>query len=230
MSGTPSAGGRPVIPQEDHKLLLAIWGWLDTAASCVLFGDRPTLLFTEWTLVVCGAIRARLPRGDVSYVQAFHCEAQEADWARPRDPELDRLLRCARLVLDELVGAILAEARPPASAAPPSDPAPEPADATTRPGPPPRDPPAGPEIDYDAIVERAGRDEKLRFKALVEFMRDRRSAPFDEVKDHVHGADVGDGTVRKLASDISAYLNTIGHGQLSFSTSGGVLYRNIKPL
>jgi hypothetical protein len=65
--------------------------------------------------------------------------------------------------------------------------------------------------------------------ALVEFMRDRKSAPFDVIKDRVHGnADITDGAVRVRVSETSRALMGLGF-KLQFRTSSGYVFKDDPP-
>jgi hypothetical protein len=97
------------------------------------------------------------------------------------------------------------------------------APASCQPKPPsvvPTDP-----ILTDALIDSLRRERKHNPAALVEYMRGRETAPFDDIKDQVHGSKVEDGAVRKLVSETNKLMIEKG-SKIHFCTRGGHVFRN----
>jgi len=73
--------------------------------------------------------------------------------------------------------------------------------------------------DFESIVRDLRRDGKGKSAALVSYMKDHDDAPFDDIKDVVHGdKDVSDGAVRKNVCETNKLLVELGV-PLEFATS-----------
>ena len=87
-----------------------------------------------------------------------------------------------------------------------------------------------PAIDYAVLAIALRRTGQGHPAALVEYMQDRKDAPFGDVKHPVHGdKDVSDEAVRKNVCLTNRLLIELG-SPLKFSTSCGLVCKSIRPL
>jgi len=83
-------------------------------------------------------------------------------------------------------------------------------------------------VDHTDLADKLRQDRKNYPAALVEFMANRQSAKFDDIKRHVHGDDdVSDEAVRKNVYKTRQALIEL-NSPLDFSTSGGYVFKALR--
>jgi hypothetical protein len=86
-----------------------------------------------------------------------------------------------------------------------------------------------PAIDYAVLAAKLRRDRKGNSAALLDFMKDRESAPYDDVKSEVLGnPDVEDTAVRKLTSETTKLLVKLD-SSLYFGVATGNVVKHVRP-
>jgi hypothetical protein len=86
-----------------------------------------------------------------------------------------------------------------------------------------------PAIDYDAVANKLAAQRKSTQAALVQFMKDKGAAPFDDVAYIVHGdSNASEKAVAKNAERTSDSLAVLGC-PVSFRLAGGLMHKEISP-
>jgi hypothetical protein len=81
-------------------------------------------------------------------------------------------------------------------------------------------------IDFDALTESLLRKNHVHASKLVRLMRDRATAPFQDVADQVHGREVSDEAVRSMVNRVNNKLHDL-ESRLRFRTKDSHVIREI---
>jgi hypothetical protein len=83
-------------------------------------------------------------------------------------------------------------------------------------------------IDYESLATALLRDRQNLPSKLVDFMKDKERAEFQDIMDGVHGGERKDGTVRTLVKRTNTLLIGL-KSRLRFITEGGCVVKRIDP-